>query len=287
MLISSSAAVVGLVLCLGAAVQPLDPLLLLGDRLLADGLADEAITEYRRYLFFSRDVPAARTAQAHARIAFAYRGEGQHDKAVESLLEAIAAAADEGERDQWRVDLGVTEMARGRYDLAEFTLLKVEMFSGSGTARARAAFFRGIAGLYVGNVTEARLAFRTYADASNGAGRELGQRISRLLDDAGRRKGKSLRLAKALSSVVPGLGEVYAGDVKGGAGALAANAWAAFVLAQDVIHRQFFDALVGSTAPVVRFYRANRERAVAAARRSNEARGRALVDEILKLVEQR
>lgn len=284
MLTFASVTVAALALALSGTPR-MDPLLLLGDRLLAEGLVDEAITEYKRYIFFKRDLPEARTAYAHARIAVAYRSEGRHDKAIDALLEAIAAESDERQRDTWRIDLGVTEMARQRYDLAEFTLLKVEMFSTFAPAKRRAAFLRAICSLSLGKWQEARVAFRTYAQEGDPAAQALGEGIERLLDRAEREKEKSPRLAKTLSSIVPGLGEVYVGEWRGGLNAFAINAWAGFVLTQDIVRRQFLDAVVGSIGRLARFYRANRERAAVAARRFNDKRGRAAVAEILTLME--
>lgn len=285
-------AAVVLLLSLGLTQAEKDPVLHLADRLLASGLAEEAVTEYKRYIFFN----SARSANlnsavdltyAYGQIATAYRIDGRMDEAVEMLLRAIPAEPKQDERDHWRIQLGVLEMARGQYDLADFTLLKVEMFSQASSARRRAAFFRGVCNVYMGRVDEAKEAFRAFAANGDPQDRQLHRDLEAFLDRSGLMKPKSARTAKWLSTFVPGAGQMYAGYWKDGVHALVLNAATANVVAGSLAARRYMSAIVDSSFLFFRFYGGNRARAASTADTANKARRRDAVAEILRMVEQR
>jgi hypothetical protein len=284
MLSFGSLAVLGLVVSLGGPPSD-DPVLSLGDHLKTAGLVEEAITEYKRYIFFNVDKQGSRVAYAYGEIAFIYRSQGRYEEAVAMLLSAISAETLERPRDEWRIALGITAIAGRQYSLADFTLLKVEMFSPFIDARRKAAFFRGVCNLYMGKPAEARIAFRTYSSEGDPEAQVLGARIDRLFANGAGLKQKSPRVAKALSTVVPGLGELYVGDWRGGANAFAINVGAAFLVIHGVARRQFRDAIGDFIFVFGRFYGANRHRAEAAAHRFNVNAGRKLISEVLKVVD--
>jgi tetratricopeptide (TPR) repeat protein len=278
---------VGLILWLSVASPPTDRVLNLGDRLLSAGLVEEAVTEYKRYIFFNSDRPDSETGYAYGQIAVGYRSQGRYDEAVAMLLEAIQAETRDELRDERRVDLGVTQIASGRYDLADFTLLKIEMFSPFAAAKNRASFFRGICNLYTGHWDEARIAFRSYAGGTDPDAQEFGSRIERILVAGHGQKLKSTRLAKALSTVIPGLGEMYASDWKGGVKTLVVNAATGSLVVRDVVRHRALDAVFDTNLIFMRFYGGSRDRAVAAANRHNENLGLALVSEVFNIVERK
>lgn len=277
----------GFALWLWVAPAPTDQVLELGNRLLAAGMAEEAITEYKRYVFFNAPTGGDAVAHAYAQIAVAHRSLGRHEHAIDALLLAIQAERSPDSRDQRRIDLGIAELARGRYDLAEFALLKVEMFSASVDAQRRAVFFRGICNLYSGKWEEARLAFKKYGGSGDPASRELAARIEELLRPESGLRLKSPGRAKALSSVIPGLGEFYVGQWRGGLNALLINGAAGYVVFQSVAGRRYLEALIDSSMVLGRFYGGNRQRAATAAIRFNEQQGRRLVAQVLALLEVR
>jgi len=93
-------------------------------------------------------------------------------------------------------------------------------------------------------------------------------------------------VARALSTVVPGLGEVYAGARKGGLNALALSAATGYLVVDDVVDGRIREAVIDGLLLFSRFYSGNRERAAAAATRRNQALGRTVAAQILQALEQ-
>ncbi len=274
---------IGLMAWLAVAPARVDSVLALGDRLQKAGLFDEAITEYKRYIFFNSDRQDNEVAYAFGRMAIAYRTQGRLDDATEMFLNAIQAEGDEVRRDDWRVALGVTEMSAGRYDLADFRLLKLEMFSSVAEIRSRAAFLRGVCNLYMGRTDEATKAFQSFTDEGNPEARRLGAEIVKVLSDRRSVQQKSPKVAVRLSTVVPGLGQFYAEDWKNGINALGINFGTIYLVVHDLANRRFGDVFFDSTLLFWRFFSGNREGAAASAERFNSEQGRRMVEMVVRL----
>jgi len=275
----------GFILWLSVSPGRPDRLLSFADRLLSEGQVNEAITEYKRYVFFNSDEPGNAAGYAYYQMGLAYRHQGRWDEAVAALLKSIQAESLEETRDERRIALGVTEIACGRYDQADFTLLKVEMFSPFGEAKKRAAFFRGICNLYTAKWSEAREAFRNYSSGDNLEMRDLGKKVDSLLVQASKKGLKSPRLAKTLSTFLPGLGQIYASDWAGGLNAFVLNAATAYLLVHDLVRLEIQDAVFNSVFLFERFYSGNRQRAEEAAKKYNQNLSRQMAAEILKILE--
>jgi tetratricopeptide (TPR) repeat protein len=264
-----------------------DRVLALADTLRERGLADDAITEYRRYIFFNSERSGAQTAGAYAHMARVYRDTGNRDRELEALEQAIQAEEDDDAREERRVDLAAAHLALGRYDAADFILIKVETFTASDRVKSRAAFLRGVSSLYQGKWDDARAAFARYGAAGDAEARATGERIERMLSSRALPSAKSPALARALSIVVPGSGEMYAGQWRGGVNALLINAATGTLLIRDLAAGQLREALFDFNLLFRRFYAGNRQRAARAVAQFNAAIGEAVVAELLRVVEDR
>jgi len=275
----------GLLILLSVIPGRPDGVLHLADELFAAGQFDEAVTEYKRYIFFNAENPEAAPGYAYYRIGLAYRSQGRWDDAIATLQKSIQAESREDAREERRLALGVTQIACGRYDQADFLLLKIEMYSPFEEAKRKAAFFRGICALYTSKWDEAREAFQNYFGGRDLETDALGKRIEGLLVQAQRKGYKSPRLAKALSTFVPGLGQIYATDWVGGLNALALNAATGYLLVHDLVQKQIQDAVFNSIFLFQRFYSGNRQNAEDAAMRYNKALSQRMAAEVLKILE--
>ena len=180
-----------------------------------------------------------------------------------------------------RVELAVTLVASGAYNLALVELIKVDMQSQSARLRQRARFLRGVAYLYQFKWEQARLVLQTYFDEIPGTARTAAK-IDALFLDALDRSQKSKKVARLLSTFLPGLGQAYVGDWKNGLNALILNGALGYVTLDAAIERDYDDALLSFFFLFYRYYSGNRYRAAEAAQTFNDRENRRHVERILQ-----
>ena len=222
-------------------VSASDPAVDLGDHLFALGDYDAAITEYKRFLFFHADCPQA--GEVQFKIGLAYRGQEWWMEAVEAMIAAIQQTTETELQAERRVELAVTLIASGLYDLALVELIKVDMQSQSAQLQQRARFLRGVAYLYQFKWEQARSVFEVYFDKIPSAARAAAE-IDAFFSEAINLPQKSEKIARLLSTFLPGLGQTYAGDWKNGLNALLLNGMLGYVTLDAAIERDYDDALL-------------------------------------------
>ena len=260
-------------------VSASDPALNLGDRLFALGDYDAAITEYKRFLFFDANHPQA--GEVHFKIGLAYRAQEWWADAVEAMIAAVQLTTETEFQAERRVELAVTLIASGTYDLALVELIKVDMQSQSARLHQRARFLRGIAYLYQFKWEQAQSVFQAYFDETPNAA-EAATEIDALFSEAVNLSQKSEKTARLLSTFLPGLGQTYAGDWKNGVNALLLNGVLGYVTLDAAIERDYDDALLSFFFLFHRYYSGNRYRAAEAAQTFNDRENRRHVEKILQ-----
>ena len=260
-------------------VSASDPALNLGDCLFALGDYDAAITEYKRFLFFDANHPQAGDVQF--KIGLAYRAQEWWVEAVEAMVAAVQLTTETELQAERRVELAVTLIASGTYDLALVELIKVDMQSQSARLRQRARFLRGIAYLYQFKWEQAQSVFQAYFDETPNAA-EAATEIDALFSDAVNLSQKSEKTARLLSTFLPGLGQTYAGDWKNGVNALLLNGVLGYVTLDAAIERDYDDAILSFFFLFHRYYSGNRYRAAEAAQTFNDRENRRHVEKILQ-----
>ena len=261
------------------SVSASDPALDLGDYFFVRENYDAAITEYKRFLFFSADDP--RVGEVQFKIGLAYRSQKWWLEAAEAMIAAIQRTTETELQAERRVELAVTLIASGAYDLALVELIKVDMQSQSARLRQRARFLRGVAYLYQFKWEQARSVFQVYFDEIPSAAGAAAE-IDTLFLDALNRSQKSEKAARLLSTFLPGLGQTYAGDWKNGLNALLLNGVLGYITLDAAIERDYDDALLSFFFLFYRYYAGNRYRAVEAAQTFNDWENRRHVEKILQ-----
>lgn len=248
----------------------------------------DAITEYRRYIYFNSEKKDDGISYAHYKIGLAYRNQGKWDESLNALRRSIQTANTEHIRDDRKIDLAVVMIAGGDYSAAEFYLIKVEMFSNIPELKRKAAFFRGVSIIYSFKWEQAREAFQIYFNNNpENKSDELGKKLDFLLAKAQNLKYKSTKLAKILSTILPGSGQIYSGDWRNGINALAINTATGYLLVNDLIKRRYLDAIFNSLFLFERFYRGNRYHAEESAKKHNQNINQELIEKILKILKER
>lgn len=247
----------------------------LGKHLFAQGNYDAAITEYKRFLFFHPE--DARVGEVYHNIGLAYRAQGLWTEAITSLRTATHHATDDESKSEYRLDLAVTLIATQDYDLARLELIRVTMRTPSALLYRRALFLRGVASIYQFRWNEAREVLKDWI---------TDERLDALFDEAVNTPRKSIRIARILSTILPGAGQVYAGSWRGGVNALLLNSALGFLTVDAALDRHYTDALLWGGLVFWRYYRGNTFRAGQAAEQFNERRIQQAAEAILQRLQE-
>ena len=248
----------------------------LGDWLLDTGCYEDAVTEYKRFIFFN---PVSDSVSyAYYKIGLAYRNEHKWTESLHALQQAIQTAPSDSVRDEAKIALAITLIASGNYGAAELELLKIELFSSSESLKKKAAFFRGISNLYTFKWDEARNAFKKYFNDTTIVGRQ----VDSLLAVSQQLRYKSPRLARFLSTILPGAGQIYVGDWRNGINALAINIVTGYVVVSSLIEHRYNDAFLSFTSIFQRYYLGNRQHATKIAQNHNLHLNRLLAEHVLQ-----
>lgn len=260
-----------------ARVALSDDVLALADWLLEQKSYHEAITEYKRFIFFNPE--GANAAYAFHKMGLAYRSGHKWEEAVDALKASILATEDPKIADERRIVLATTLIASGNYSLARLELLKVS----ETPLRPGSLYFYGIASLYMSDWDNARDAFgEFYSRYAHGPATDRAEEIERVFVSV-EPSYKSARLARFLSAIVPGLGQIYAGDWRDGLNALALNGLAIGLIANTIHRKDYRDAALISSISI-RYYTGNVYNAEVDVRKYNESLDRENAMKILQLV---
>lgn len=250
-------------------------LLAFGDHFSKFGNYDAAITEYKRFLFFHPD--DTRAAEVHLKIGLAYRSQGLWEEAILAMRNAVLYALSEEEKSKCQLELAVTLIASQNYDLARFELIKVTIRMPSGPLYQRALFLQAIAYIYQFQWEEAREVLQNYT---------TDEMLDKLFDKADNLPRKSTGVAKVLSAILPGAGQVYAGNWRGGLNALVLNGVFGYVAVDSVLDRHYVDAVSWTYFIFQRYYLGNLYRAEKTVDEFNEDISRRAADNILKQLQE-
>ena len=242
----------------------------LGKHFFAYGNYDAAITEYRRFLFFHPD--DERIGEAYHNCGLAYRAQGLWTEAITALRIAMHHATDDESKSEYQLTLAVTLIALQDYDLAQLELIKVTLRSPSAMLYRRALFLRAVAYTYQFRWDEAREVLKNWS---------TDERLDKLFDAAINTPRKSVSFARVLSTILPGAGQVYAGNWRSGLNALFLNGGAGFLTVDAALDGYYTDALLWGGLVFWRYYRGNTFRARQAAEQFNQQRTQEAAEAIL------
>ena len=247
----------------------------LGRHLSAQENHDAAITEYKRFLYFHPD--DARVGEVYYNIGLAYRAQGLWTEAVTALRTATHLATDAEAKSEYQLELAVTLIAAQDYDLARLEVVKVTMRPLPTQLYRRALFLQAVAYLYQFRWEDARESLRNYT---------TDERLEVLFEAATDIPLKSIKIARVLSTIFPGAGQVYAGDWRGGLNALLLNGVLGVFAVDLVLDGYYVDAGLWGVFIFWRYYRGNTFRAGQAAERFNQEESHKAADAILQRLQE-
>lgn len=251
-----------------------DPLTL-GDHFLNLNNYDAAITEYKRFIFFHPD--DIRVAETYNQIGLAYRAQYLWQEAIISMRIAVLNANTDEQKSKFQLDLAVTLIASKNYDLARLELIKVMLRNTSDTTFKRSLFLQAVAHIYQYRWEEAREILKEYTtDAS----------LDQLFEKAMNQPQKSTKLAKVLSAVIPGTGQMYAGNWGGGLNAFGLNGALGYVAVDAIFKGYYIDAALWTYFILRRYYMGNLYRSGTAAETYNQEQSQRVAEKILQRLQE-
>ncbi len=253
-----------------------------GDRLAAEGLADEAVTAYLRAVY-SGPGSTARSA-LYARIAAGCAELGDFNKAVRYGNEAIRTASTDSERRE-RIFFRLEILLAGRrYRAADKDLAALESLPLAPPHRLRVRFLRGILALYLRDWEAAYAHLSLYFAESDTYSPPTEIRALKLLAFARRMWKPDPSAARALSLVVPGLGQVYSGAVPQGFNSLAVAGGAGTLMVLAAAAGDWPDALAVGWFFFLRYYLGSPYHAARLSLEKNDQRDQAIQSALLRLL---
>jgi len=252
-----------------------DSPLSLGSHFFKLGNFDAAITEYRRFLYFHPADP--RTAETYRNIGIAFREQGHWREAVAAMHAAWQQASNSEEKSKYQLELAVIFIAAQDYDLGRLELIKARRRNPSAPVHRRVQFLESIALIYQFRWAEAGVVLRNYT---------TDEKLDTLLENAVNAPQKSARLAKVLSAILPGAGQVYAGNWRSGLNALTLNGALGYLTVDAVLDRHYVDAALWGVAIFSRYYRGNIFRAEEAVKQFNLQQSRRAAEALLQRLQE-
>lgn len=257
-----------------------DMVLNLADRFFNLGFYEEAITEYKRYIHFN--AATGEVSYAYYKIGLAYRNKHNLKKSLEALEAAAQSAMSDSIREERKIDMAVTYIAEGKYDKAKFILLKLLSFSKIPEIKRKASLFLCVAYLYTYQWESAKDAIQIYfeEEGNNAVAGELDSLLSAAED----MNYKSPATAKWLSTFIPGIGQMYAGNVGDGINALLLNGANIYFIIYKLLKEEYGNAYIIYFFLFRRYYFGNIYRARKEAVEHNRKLNEHTADSVLTLL---
>lgn len=278
------------VVFLGWTTLQADPhqLLRYANHLLGSREYRAAVYEFKRFIFFHPDDQSV--FEAYRGLGKSFRALGEWVRAVNAYQSALVLTPDDETYGQISFELAQTYLEAGRTDEAmlEFDRIMIQSSSSRDVFR-KAMFFKFIASVsrYHWKAGQDALTMFLHS-AKNPSLAPEGAAIDSMLVVAQRQTLVSAETAIWLSTFVPGLGQMYIGDLRNGVNALGLNAVLAYVTFDLVAQKQYIEGTLFFSSIFLRYYLGNRYRAGLLAEEENARRksemARKILDRSLNLV---
>lgn len=247
-----------------------DPLTL-GNHFLKLSNYDAAITEYKRFIFFHPD--DIKVAEIYNQIGLAYRSQGLWQEAIASMKNAVLNAFNDDQKSEFQLDLAVTLIASKNYDLARLELIKVMLRNASVTTYRRSLFLQAVTYIYQYRWEEVDEILKEYTTDES---------LDKVIEKATNLRYKSTKVAKVLSAIIPGSGQMYAGDWGGGLNALGLNGTLGYVTVDAILKSYYIDAALWTYFIFRRYYMGNLYRSETAVETYNQEQSQRTAKNILQ-----
>ena len=209
----------------------------------------DAVTEYKRLVFFDRF--GEHTGYANYKIGMCYKYGGKYDIAITFLKKAELASRNVEDIYDAKIQIIRCNILRRSIDTALILLDDLEKDTRFTTRKDDIIYWRGWAYMLADNWP---LAAETFLKL--GYDHPL-RKLSNQVENA----KYSVTFAKVISYILPGSGQFYSGHYLSGLMSLGWNVWMGYLTINSFLEDRAFDGLVIGNLLWLRFYRGNAENA--------------------------
>jgi len=270
--------VIALLVILPAYALCSDLLLTMADSLMCSRFYDDAITEYRRYLFFNPH--GELVDDTYSKIGYCYAHLERWDKAVEAMDKSILFAESDSLLDQRKIDRAVILLVLGNHETAQLNLKQVAHFSNYENIRKRSGMLLFLSKIFTHD-WEATL--NVYRSLIRDQFIESDSLESTLIK-ASKVNYKSPKIAMLLSTLIPGGGQIYSGRWLSGLNAMLLNGTLGYLTVNNIIKERYISGSLVFIFLFQRYYDGNRHHAYSTAIEQNDRIDSRYEKEILNLI---
>ncbi len=217
----------------------------------------DAITEYKRILFFAKENDLS--AKVNFRIAQCYKTGAFFDEAIKYLSLAERNSSDASFLFDIKTEVIRCNILRRTTARALQICDDLDRDSRFASGKEQTNYWRGWAYMFADD----------WGNASKSFGKYDSQKEMKLLCDRVQNDKLSVTFAKVISYILPGSGQIYSGKILSGLMSLAWNLAAGYFTVNAFIANRAFDGIVIGELVWLRFYRGNLENAETFAEQKN------------------
>ncbi|GEM_PF-3073949 len=247
-----------------------------GDSLRSQGLYEQAVIEYQRALFFS--IEPQNNFQAKFKLGETYQGANDLPRAVTAYEDAVQSAPNDSMKDEASLALASAYLLSGETNLAQLTL--IPYLGDESNGNNQALLLSITAEIMNRNWSQADILIERLRGRSTDQD-TLVKNLHALLQEAIEEEPLDPELAKLYSTIIPGAGQFYAGDIKNGLNAFAFNGFNIWVIVNNVIQTDYISAALYAAVVAERYYFGNRYRAEQITQEKNREREKAIAAKAL------
>lgn len=225
------------------------------DSLRANRFYDPAVTEYLRYLFFNPDCTAA--DEIYSSLGFCFAELEQWEHSLKAMDQAVSRAKSDSLIRHRRIDRAVVLMASGKFGEAQFDLMKASHRSSFKNITNRADILLFLLTLMTNDWPTANQLYQDKIKQMLSSS----DRLKIALQKATERNYKSPSKAQLLSTLLPGLGQIYCGQWLDGLNALLLNGALAYMTINYLAAENYTGGILCFVFLFQRYYSGNRHRA--------------------------
>lgn len=215
------------------------------DNLFNQKLYYDAITEYKRLLFF--DVNRDYGYYANTKIAEAYKGGAKFDEAIQFFKEAELSTLDQEEKFKAEEEIIKVNILRGTTERSFELINQLSKEQTDSEKLKMLDYWRAWTYMFANKWEIAHEILNIYPEFN-----ELSNYCKQVIDEK-----YSVNFAKLLSYILPGAGQIYTGEYLSGTMSLAWNVLFGYLTINSFVEKRAFDGFAIGTLLWMRFYRGN------------------------------
>lgn len=247
-----------------------------------NGNLDAAITEYYRHIYLHPDDAELRSV--YLRLGIAYRDAGMHLECLRTLSQALERSTTRDERAHTRLEIASANLIFDQPLQAQLVLLRILAAPPTdSTLILRTHLLLGVTNVMVQQWNDASYNLLRWASSRPNAP-DVRASLSELLADTSDIPHRSPTLAKVLSAIIPGSGQMYCGEFWDGLNALALNGaliWSGYA---QIMDKRYLAAALTGVPLVGRYYLGNLDHAERYASEFNDRARRAYAARVIRQI---